>query len=73
MTINYGARYLETNPGCMTVESRFTIKKFKSGWAVISIWNGNIIEIFPTELRARYAASRLNGQVGNTFTFGHLR
>lgn len=72
MKTNYGILYWEMNPP-MKRKKFYTLKKLRSNnWLVFEIHSGQMDNIYPTKLRAYYAASVLNGMVKDYFYFGEI-
>lgn len=70
MKMSFGANYLEATTAHRRMNNSWTIKKIRSGWLVRQVKGGRMHEVYPNELRARYAASVLNGWVNEVFNIG---
>lgn len=71
LKMSYGQYYLENPTPNLTLNKSWSVKQLKDKrWLVYEIHSGNMFEIFPTKLRAYYAASKLNGKVTDVFHFG---
>lgn len=70
MKTSFGDRYLETSQARVQLGDPYTVRRVRSGWLVVKIRSGKMFEVFPTKLRAYYAASRLNGWIDEVFHFG---
>jgi hypothetical protein len=67
----YGANYHKANLPRRRVEEFWSLKKTQTGgWVVFGIRTGKMLEVFPSKLRAYYAASKMNGMVTDRFNFG---
>lgn len=69
----YGDLYLQSPATNFKVKYYWSIKKtWGKKWVVYEVHTGQMFELFPTKLRAYYAASRMNGMVNDVFFFGDL-
>lgn len=71
MIRSYGQFYVDAHRGRREVRKTYVVKRVKSGWLVYEMYTKQLFEIFPTKLRAYYAATRLNGvDTSVVFNFG---